>query len=80
MVGAQATVMRTASLSVRAVGERDGAGLVETGCGCICLSISIYQSLKQAVLRTAFAQIDFVVAQEDMGIDHPPTLWTDAPR
>src|SRR5215467_12859794 len=62
VIRAKATVVRTPPVYFRGIGQRDGAWLVETGSGGICLSITIDQPFKQAVFRTTLAHIHFIVA------------------
>src|SRR5712692_2285480 len=57
----EAAVVRTPMLYFGRVGKRYSARLVEACCGSIGLSITIDQSLKQTMLRTTLAHIDFIV-------------------
>ena len=47
------------------------------GAAGISLGIPIDQRFKGSMLGTAFAQIYFLIPKKNLGVDHPPTDWTE---
>jgi hypothetical protein len=80
MVRTKATVVWATVLDVSGVGKRYCARLIETRRRYIRLGITIDESFKHTVFRAALTQIDFVVTQDNMCINHTTTLGTNATR
>jgi hypothetical protein len=78
VVGTEIAIMGAAGDDFGRVLQRDGARFVEFVVACICLGITIDQRFELPVLGTAFTHIHFVLAQQYLGIYHPPADGADA--
>ena len=78
VIGTQPTVVGTAVLDLGGKLKGDRTRLVELGRAGVGLGIGIHQRFKQAVVGTSFAHKHLVVSQQDVGIDDPPALRTNA--
>lgn len=77
---AEPTVVGTAITSLAAEGEGDGARLVVASVAHVGVGIGVDERLELAVLRAPLTQEDLAVAEQDVRIDGPPTVGTDASR
>ena len=75
---AQPAVRRAAVLDLGLEGQRDRAGLVEPRRGQVRLRVAVDQRLELAVLPAALAQVDLVLADVDLGVDHHLAHRADA--
>ena len=80
MVRAQTAIMRTAALDLCAICQGNRAGLVVGRERRVGLGVCVNERRKGSAVGTALAHVDFVVAQENLGVDHPAAVRTDAAR
>jgi hypothetical protein len=80
MVGTKTAIVRTTTVDGGRKAQRNRAGLVESRIGSVGLGISVDERFKQPMLGATLAHEHFVIAQQDLRVNHPPTLWTDTAR
>ncbi len=72
--------MWTAFFNLCAIGQRNRARFVEFAEVRIGLRIAIDDRFEGAAVRAALGHVDLVIAQQNLRIDHLPTLRTNAAR
>src|SRR5262249_42309353 len=77
VLGAQAAVVRTALVRRRAVRARQAGRLAEL-VAVVVRDVGADEILDGAVLRTLFAEINAALADNDLRLDEPPALRTEA--
>ncbi len=78
MVRTKAAIVRTTVLDRGTKCQRNRTGLIEFGKIRIGLGIAVDERLEGAAVRTPLGHIHFVVAQQDLGVDDPAAIRTDA--
>ncbi len=63
-----------------AVRQWNRAWLVVVGIRHVSFGIGVHERQERPALRTTLAHIDFVVTQQNFGIDDPPAIATNAAR
>ena len=63
-----------------AVGERNGAGLVELGKRDVSLGIGVDQRHERPALSAPLSHVDLVVAEQNFGVDDRAAIRADAAR
>jgi hypothetical protein len=72
--------MGTAVRDRRAVGQRNRAGLVVRRKRRVGLRVGVDERHELPAVGAALAHIDFVVAQQNLGVDHLAAMGADAAR